>query len=96
MVVDHLDIPGRAFTPDETDPPPVVDANAVLSATVALQNFQTIAGRYAQIFKTASRVDHQELLPRALLDGSRQPANGAAAENRGGTLVGKAPDHGLS
>jgi hypothetical protein len=44
MVVGDLNIPRIAIPPYETDTPSVVDANAVLSSTVASQSLKTIAG----------------------------------------------------
>jgi len=34
MIVDDLDFPGFAITPNETDPPLIVDANTDLTLTV--------------------------------------------------------------
>ena len=57
MIVDYLDLPGVAITPDETDPPLLVDANAMLTKSVAAKGLQTVAGRDPRIIETASRVD---------------------------------------
>ena len=95
MVVDDLDIPRRAVVPDEADAPSVVDANAVLTPAIAPQSLQSVAGRRrAQVVEPAGRIKYQKLHPRALLDRSRQAANGMASEDGSSVLVGEAPDHG--
>lgn len=93
MVVDDLDVPGFAIAPHETDPPLVVDANAVLSLSISAQCLQTIAGRHAQIRELLRGVEHKKLFPRTPLNLGRQTANGKTRENRGRALVAKAPDH---
>jgi hypothetical protein len=45
VVIDNLDIDwaGRAMAPLKTDPPLVVDADAMLTLPIALQCFQPVA-----------------------------------------------------
>jgi hypothetical protein len=57
MIVDDLNVPGFAITPHKTDPPLIVNANAILTFTVAVQSLQTIAGQYTQIVELLRRVD---------------------------------------
>ena len=94
MVVDDLDIPGFVVAPCKTDAPLVVDTNAMLSLSIALQRLQAIAGRYTQIIEPRCRVDGQDLRPSPLLDLHRQAANGIAGKDGRGSLVGEALDHG--
>lgn len=58
MVVDDLDVPCSAFTPDEADPPLIVDADTRLSSAIAFERLQAIAGRNAQIIQRLSGVKH--------------------------------------
>ena len=51
MMIDDFDVPGFAVPPYKTDPPLIVDANAALGLTVAVQRFEPVAGRSAQISK---------------------------------------------
>ena len=49
MIVGYFDFYGTSFGPDEADAILVVDANAVLPASVPGQSLQSIAGRYTKI-----------------------------------------------
>jgi hypothetical protein len=63
MVVRYLDVKGVPSFPPKTDTPLVVDANAVLSQSVALQSFETIAGRYPQILQFDSIFEESQSSP---------------------------------
>ena len=73
MIVENLDVPGVAITPDETEPPFLVDANAMLAKPIATKSFQPVAGRDPQIVEAASRVDCDQPGPGPLLDLRGQP-----------------------
>jgi hypothetical protein len=47
--------------PSKTDPPPLVDADAVLAAPLALQRFEPIAGRHPEIIQRSRLVQHTQL-----------------------------------
>ena len=49
VVVDDLDVEGTGGAPDEADAPRVVDADAVLAGTIALERLEPIAGRNAEV-----------------------------------------------
>ena len=49
MIIDYLDIEGVAVTPHKTDSPVIVDANAVLIFSRALECFETVSRRRGQI-----------------------------------------------
>ena len=49
VVVDDFDFHRTSVGPDETHPPLVVDANAVLTGTVAAQRFETMRWRRSQV-----------------------------------------------
>jgi hypothetical protein len=57
MVVDDFNVVGVAMLPDKADPPLIVDAYAVLTRAVALQGFQPVTRRYAQILDAPSPVE---------------------------------------
>jgi hypothetical protein len=44
MVIDDLDVQGVTVTPPETDPPLLVDPDAVLALSIALQSLELIRG----------------------------------------------------
>jgi hypothetical protein len=50
-----------AISPDETDPPLVVDADRMLPAAIALQRLETIGGRNAKIGKALRRIEQTQL-----------------------------------
>lgn len=64
MVIGDLYLLGGAIVPDKTDPPLIVDPDAVLSFAVALERFEAVAGRRPQIQKPGCRVEHIELAQR--------------------------------
>ncbi len=76
MIVNNLNVPCFAIAPHKTDPPLIVNANAVLTLAVAVQRLQTIAGRHTQIVELLCRVDHKQLRAGAPLNLRRQIANG--------------------
>jgi hypothetical protein len=49
VIVDNLDIVGIAVVPTKTEPPLVIDANAVLAFSVGSQRFQSVSGRARHI-----------------------------------------------
>ena len=96
MIIDNVDLPSVSITPNETNAPLVVDANAMLPGAVASKNFEPVAGRDPQVIKAASRVDCHQLGPSPLLDLSGQAADGITSEDSRGAFTGKALDHGLT
>ena len=63
-VVDDLDIKCIASMPAETEPPLVIDTNAMLSPAIALERFHPIPRGASQISETDGTVEIQELAPR--------------------------------
>src|SRR6188508_446546 len=61
VIVDDLDIVRIAVLPAKADPELIIDADAPLSAPVALQSFQLVARRAAQSFHGNGRVQHRKL-----------------------------------
>ncbi len=62
MVVHDLDVHGArgAFRPLETDPPLVVDADAVLAFAVAFEPFQAVPGQRAKVLERDGRLQTVE------------------------------------
>ena len=75
MVVDDLDIDRTRGSPDEANAPSVVDSDAVLTFAIALQLFETVAGRNAKLIEFLSRVQDEELAVRHALQITAEPAN---------------------
>lgn len=72
MIIHDFHLIRVGVAPFETNPPLVVDANAVLSVPVAGQFFQMIRGRRPQIVQRDRVVQHTQFAQRDLLNGWRQ------------------------
>ena len=95
MIVDDLDLPSVAITPDKADTPLLVDANAMVPKSVATKSFQPVARRDSQIIKATSRIDCKQPGTGPLLDLHGEPANSIASEDSRSALTGKGFDHEL-
>ena len=51
MVVNNLDITGIALSPHKTNPPLIVNSNAVLPLSISTQGFQVVSWWNAQIIQ---------------------------------------------
>jgi len=70
MIIYDLYVVRVTFFPTETDAPLVVNANAVLPLTIALQRLQVIAGRNPQIVEHSSAMQIEKLAPRRAFEGA--------------------------
>jgi hypothetical protein len=93
VVVRDLDTPCRVLAPLEAYPPLVVDADAMLATSIALQCLEAVARRNAQVIELPCGIDCQKLGPRAALNPVREIPDRMAHEQRGRSLIGEAPDH---
>jgi len=93
MIVGNLDVPNVAIAPHEADAPLVIDTDAVLAPTIAVQSLQSIAWRDTKVVELRGGIDGQEFRPGARLNLRRKPTDGITGEDRRGPLVRKAPDH---
>jgi hypothetical protein len=91
MVVDDLDLFGT-FPPYKAYSPPIVDPNRVLTGTVALEGFEPVARRLAQVAQDRRGAQHIELPTGNLGDAPKLPWR-PAFEKRSGRLVSKPFDH---
>ena len=64
VLIDDLNILGIAITPGEADAPLVVAAYAVGSGTIAPEQFQLVARRYAEVLQVPCLMEVQELSAR--------------------------------
>lgn len=96
MVIDDLDIrvPETALRPLETDPPPVVDADAVLTLVVALERFETVARQGGKISDIGCRLQSDQLEQSSPFDGEERP-DAFSAGKIGLSLVTEADTHSL-
>jgi hypothetical protein len=77
MVIDNFHIFHPRIRPTKTNPPLVVDTNAVLTCTIALKRFKVITGRYPQIIKSSGNLKLSKLAP-CHLSHVYEPPNGVA------------------
>ena len=70
MVVDDLHIEGIGSLPNETDPPSVIDANAVLTLTLTPQLLEPVTRRNAKVLNGAGALQEHQLSPGHALEGS--------------------------
>ena len=68
VIIDDLNIVGIAITPREADEPLVVDAYAVGSGTIAPEQFQLVARRYAEVLQSPCLLEVQEFSARRAFD----------------------------
>jgi hypothetical protein len=61
VVVNDLDIRGMATGKPKTHTPLVIDANAPLALSLALELFQSIVWRYAQFLHANDPIEHRQL-----------------------------------
>lgn len=57
MVINDFDCGGVVINPDETDPPLVVDSNAVLALAVSPKRLQAITRNGGQVRQASRRID---------------------------------------
>lgn len=93
MVVDDLDVVRVPGSPAETDPPLLVDTNAVLPRPIPFQLLQAVAGRDTKVIEHRSGIEHSELPENDLLDLRTQLANGVAVKKTLSVVVPEALDH---
>jgi hypothetical protein len=61
VVVDDLNVFRPGGCPSKTDPPLLVDADAVVAGTITLELLEPIAGRYSEISDDISSIEDQKL-----------------------------------
>jgi len=60
VVIDNLDVARVSLGPPEADPPLVVDADAVLSASISTEFLQTVPRRNPQIIEQLGGIQDHE------------------------------------
>jgi len=97
MVVDDFHVLRSPLGPFEADSKLLIDAHAALPLASALQTFEPIARRYAQILERVSLIELIQLAPRrwpqldrtAFSSGRRA----STVKNISRALAGEGPDH---
>ena len=92
MVVDDFDIKCIGLTPAETDPPLIVDANAVLPLALPFQGLQTVSRRGSEIAQFHGAVQLPQFPAGYLLEGG-EPQDALAVVKLLGVAAARGPDH---
>jgi hypothetical protein len=93
VVIHDLDFPCFTFAPPETKPPLIVNADAMLTASVSLQGFEAVAWRDLKVIDLLCRIDGKKFGSRAALYLVGNAPNRVASEERDRTFIGEALDH---
>ncbi len=94
MIVNDFDIVSVSVAPDETNPKLVIDADAVLTGSIALQSLQAVAWRNPQVFKPCGAVE-SEKFPQCCPPETRRrnPPTLACLPEPPRFFIAKAPNH---
>lgn len=93
MIVDDLDVKGIAVLPTETDPPLVINTDAVLSGAIALELVEPIARWHAEVINRLGGVHGDEFAQHGAVYLGRESPNRFAAEQSFSISIGEALDH---
>jgi hypothetical protein len=93
MVVDDLDIVCVSRSPAETDPPLLVDADAVLAGAISLELLKAVARRNPEVVEDRRSIEHAELSESDPLNVTVQLPHREALEETFGIAVTEAFDH---
>jgi hypothetical protein len=93
VVVNDLDLLWASVGPPETDPPLVVDSDAVLTRSIALQLLEPVAWRQTKFFERNGRADLTQLPQRRSLYPRIQRTNPFTTPQPLGVLASERPDH---
>ena len=63
MIISDFDVFCESIRPAKADPPLIIDANAILTGTIAFEGLKVIAGWNVQILKAISDFELPEFSP---------------------------------
>jgi hypothetical protein len=92
VVIDNGDVVCVAVAPRETDPPLVVDADSVLSDSIAAELLQAVARWNAKVVECFGRVDDDKLAEHDPAQLGWVAPNGFAVEEAFGVAIAEALD----
>jgi len=92
VVVHYFDLVSAVVVPNKTDSPLIIDANAVLSFSIALQGFQVIARGHSQTDQFIYGMKLQQLTPSHALD-IVEPGHHLASKQSLGVGANERMDH---
>ena len=93
VVVDDIDVEGIGGVRDEADAPRIVDADAELASTTALERLKPIAGWNAGVGEGVGRIENDHFPKRDVLRAGWQPTRAATLRERLRIGVAEGADH---
>jgi len=81
VIIDNFNVVGVTVAPDETQPPLIVDPNAVLPFSIAVQSFKTIGGWRSQVSEFGCAVHLPQLAPDHVLHRLKSTARLSAMQS---------------
>ena len=93
VIIDNLDLEGVAVAPPKTDPPLVVDANAVLAGAITFELLQTVTGWDAEVCELLGGVHHAELPEHESVKLGGEAPDAFTLEQPFRIAIGEARDH---
>ena len=93
MVADEFHVRGIRAGPAKTDPPLVVDPNAVLPGAIAFELLQPVAGRHSKVIECFRGIQSDEFPEHRPSEIGRKAPYGLAAKEPLGIALGKAGNH---
>jgi hypothetical protein len=94
VIVDDRDVVRVPVLPAKTDPPLIVDSNAVLAGPTAAKFLQAIARWHAKLVESLSSIDDPELAQHEVMQFRREAAHTLTPEQPLSIAIGEAVDHG--
>jgi hypothetical protein len=92
VVIHDLDVPCLTFAPTKANPPLIINADAMLTASVSLQAFEAVAWRDLKVIDLLCRVDGKKFGSRTALNLVGNAPNRVPNEERNRTFVSEALD----
>jgi hypothetical protein len=93
VIIYDLDVIRIAAGPPEADAPLIVDPDAMLAGTVALELLQPVAGLHLQVLQRLRSIDSYELPQHGTLECRGIAPHPLPTEEALSVPVGEAPDH---
>ena len=93
MVVDELDVRRLSIRPTETDPPLIVDPDAVLACSAPLQLFESVPRRHTKIIDSFRGIQDEQSSERLTLNVAAPSGYSDSMEDVSGFLVRERANH---
>jgi len=93
VIVDDFDRISLAVMPCETDPPLLIDPNAVLALSIPLQSFQSVSWRDSQVFQRVRTINEKELSQCQMMEIRGKSLRPLPGEDGFGNVPLEAPNH---